>query len=482
MDSAAASRDTDDLISALPDNVPHTVLTRLASVAAAARTSVLSRRWRRVWNSMPELDFGAATKAVAVDSIDAALSSSSAATLCLLKIDLSDIARFNIPADRVVPWLHFASQRVTGRIDIHLPSRQLLPKAKRATMEDLALPVCERAAEIDIKMGRNFFLRPPPTGSFTALTDLRIMSADVDGGELGRFISTQCPCLRKLNLFCVQFAATNHVSICSESLECLGYYALDEVKLEVTTPMLREISIHRAQEAYIVAPKLEKVDWKGKHNPSCHQFAVAPRHLRSLSIMYSTWLNMLISSKWLMQRFNTVSELRVTLAILKGSVGYKAFVKDMDKLPTCETLIISLMKNDHAFAPMMLHLLRRCSGIRKLKLYFDWRIPSEMKSCTTSGCPCLLPENYVLDDITFDSLEDIEISFFSGSTEEEEFMKSLLSRSNMVALKRVDLTVPFAVIPSAIMEVIERIQSTCYPNREVQFNVLSREVGKPLAF
>ncbi|CAL4892597.1 unnamed protein product [Urochloa decumbens] len=488
MEPPAASGDADDLISGLPDSVLHTILIRLASVAAAARTSVLSRRWRSVWNSMPELDFGGSpapartTSSTAVaDSIDAALSSSSTAALRRLKIHLSNIVRCNVPADRVVPWLLFASKRVTGRIDIHLPSGHR-PKAKQGTKEELALPVCERATEIDINLSANFVLRPPPTGSFRALTDLRIMGTDMDGGELGRFVSTQCPRLRKLSLFCVRFAATDHVSIRSESLECLQYHALDEGKLEVTTPMLLEIHVHHVAEAYIVAPKLEKVDWGGKLNPNHHQFAVAPSHLRSLSIVYSTWLSILISSKWLMQRFNTVSELQVSIGILKGIVGYKAFVKDMDKLPTCETLSIHLIKNNHGLAPMMVHLLKRCSGIRKLKLFFDWRKSSEMTSCTTSGCPCLLRESYMLDDITFDSLEEIKISLFSGSTEEEEFMKLLLSRRNMVTLKRVDLTVPFAAVSPTIMEVIERIQSTCYPNREVQFSVRSREVPKPLAF
>ncbi|XP_044367208.1 uncharacterized protein [Triticum aestivum] len=45
-----------DRISLLPDDLLHLVLQRLRCAHAAARTSILSRRWRQVYSGLPEID------------------------------------------------------------------------------------------------------------------------------------------------------------------------------------------------------------------------------------------------------------------------------------------------------------------------------------------------------------------------------------------------------------------------------------------
>ncbi|EMS49708.1 hypothetical protein TRIUR3_11077 [Triticum urartu] len=46
---------SDDRISGLSDDLLRDILLRLHSLPAAARTTILSRRWRHVWTSIPEL-------------------------------------------------------------------------------------------------------------------------------------------------------------------------------------------------------------------------------------------------------------------------------------------------------------------------------------------------------------------------------------------------------------------------------------------
>jgi hypothetical protein len=250
----------EDLISRLPDELLHTILVRLPSAAAAARTSVLSRRWRGVWAHMPELVLcgspaPATPPSALLDSIDAALNSYAAPTLSSLKIDVSGVDRCDVPAHRISLWLRFASQRIAGKLRLRIDLKEDA-RRYRDMKEELALPICDRATEIHLRFLPEVFLRPPPTGSFSALTDLMISCGQMDGGELGRAVSSpQCPRLRKLYIYVPNLVPVCDVSICSESLECLDYNAMKTGKLEVNAPMLQEISVSHAAEALHYCPE-----------------------------------------------------------------------------------------------------------------------------------------------------------------------------------------------------------------------------------
>ncbi|XP_039772476.1 F-box/LRR-repeat protein 13-like isoform X2 [Panicum virgatum] len=359
---ATSRRGTDDLISGLPDEILHCVLLLLPSTAAAARTSLLSRRWRHVWAHMPELVFSwgdpqddpVPASSVFHDSVDAALNAYSAPTLRRLEIHM-DIHASLVPAHRIARWLRFASRRLAGRLDLYLPAL-----GDEEGSQGFDLPVCERATEIKLFLRPKIVFRLPLAGSFAALTNLRIILSTMNGGELGRLVSSRCPCLRKLFVL-VTLADDCDVSIRSESLVSLFYYA-NTGKLEIHTPFLEKISVSLVAEAYIVAPNLKKVAWHDDpYDPSRHQLAVVNRHLQRLWIKQTSMLRMRL--------FDTVNELRLDLSISQGVEGYQSFLKDTDKVPACETLCIKSWTNPHAFAPTMLHLLGRWRCTRKLKLY-----------------------------------------------------------------------------------------------------------------
>ena len=85
-DPAGGGEGQEDLISALPDDVLLSVLLRLPSAAAAARTSVLSRRWRRLWACLPELRFPHPADPLALARSRAALAALAGPALRLLRV------------------------------------------------------------------------------------------------------------------------------------------------------------------------------------------------------------------------------------------------------------------------------------------------------------------------------------------------------------------------------------------------------------
>ncbi|CAN6199361.1 unnamed protein product [Urochloa humidicola] len=142
-----------DIISSLPDDLLRVILLGLRDTAAAARTSVLSRRWRRVWAHLPELSFRhqRGYSARAHERVDAALAAHDAGTaVSLLDIGLPTWRplRAAVAAEdpEALPnrLLQFASQRVAGEIRLALTCMQW--------DDEIVLPTCERATAIKLSV------------------------------------------------------------------------------------------------------------------------------------------------------------------------------------------------------------------------------------------------------------------------------------------------------------------------------------------
>ncbi|CAN6219169.1 unnamed protein product [Urochloa humidicola] len=193
-----------DLISNLPDELLRIILLRLRDTAAAARTSVLARRWRRVWAHLPELSFRYKHRwiysARAHERVDAALAAHAAMTaVTLLDIGLpSWKPPQTAAADPEAPnrFLQFASRRVAGELRLSLYSCM-------DWGDEIVLPTCERATSIKLSVSHHTLrLQPHPGGggAFAALGTLRIENADVHGNELEDVVSYGCPSLKELFL------------------------------------------------------------------------------------------------------------------------------------------------------------------------------------------------------------------------------------------------------------------------------------------
>ncbi|RCV38713.1 hypothetical protein SETIT_8G164300v2, partial [Setaria italica] len=378
------NRSGEDYISGLPDELLHSILLRLGSTRAAARTSVLSRRWRPVWRHLPELVFGNGshdapppTPASFLDAVDSALAAYAAPTIQGLVIVLSTAAAgLGVPAGRVAPWLRFAAERVAVELVIFVPPPPMhrhqtwpvvdweddlleLPACEEAVLE---LPACERAKTMALRLKQHWRLRLPPAGMFTALTSLTILFASMEGSEVTALVCTRCPCLRNLRLSLTLVDASN-VSIRSDSLQSLSFCVRKTRRLEVVTPRLENLFVgDYIDEARISAPKLEGIFWRATpYDPHHHRFDDVGRRLQLLDIG-----DCFITMASLMQRFDEVHELK--LSIPQGMMAYKSFLDETNKLPKCKILRISLPWNLHVLAPVMMHILRSCSSTKKLSV------------------------------------------------------------------------------------------------------------------
>ncbi|CAL4992285.1 unnamed protein product [Urochloa decumbens] len=448
-------RSGEDHISGLPDELLHTILLHLGSARAAARTSVLSRRWRLMWTHLPELVFGNAshdapppTPTSFLDAVDSALSAYAAPTLEALVVVMPTAASHDVTAGHVAPWLRFAAERVAGDLVLFMPSPRprfdpihelevdywqelsssilLGHTCEEAVLE---LPTCERAKTITLRLKQDWRLRLWRAGAFTALTSLRILCGCMEGSELTALVCTQCPCLKELRL-CVTLVDASDVSICSDSLQSLSFSVKGILQLEVVTPRLEYLCVgeatNEARYARISAPKLERVVWcVDTYDPHRHRFEGVGRRLRLLDVCGNFIAGLL------MQRFDEVDELQLGIYIPRAIAAYERFLKETNKLPKCETVNITLESNHNGLAPVMAYLLRNCGSAKKVSVqlldpsgnYPSWR------PCQPS-CPCRLEENNKIGGIDLNSLEEIEITSYKIIGDELLELVEQLSRCN----------------------------------------------------
>ncbi|KAG0530371.1 hypothetical protein BDA96_05G180300, partial [Sorghum bicolor] len=441
------------------------------SARAAARTSVLSRRWRHVWADVPELILdggGPDAPPSFLDVVDAALGAHAAPTVERLLIAVGDADADAITSDRAASWLRFAATRVAGTLSLLVPqglgwwSSSLIP---------VELPVCGRAKRVTLQLRDAWRLQPPPpaAGVFMALTALTILFGRMEGSELTALVSTQCPCLRDLKLSLSLVHVSGVVSVHSDTLRSLQLCICNSTQVEVIAPRLEKLCVYDTFMGRISAPKLSELFWTGGNADGSHQFDVVSRRLRLLEIV-----GLRSITKSLLQQFDEVEEMKLFMSIPKGTEGYRIFLNQTNKLPMCKTLHVSILDfNHHGLAPTLLHLLKICNSTTK-EVYFQL-IPHDYQqeySCPSS-CPCRLPESQMVDVMTLTSLEEVIICSHSKSYGELEFVQKLC-KCNATSLKKL-VTVhdnERSRVHVESNEVTEKIRTLYPPNVKVEFYVI----------
>ncbi|GJN10283.1 hypothetical protein PR202_ga28363 [Eleusine coracana subsp. coracana] len=225
----------EDRISVLPDDALVLILLHL-DTAAAVRTSVLSRRWRRVWTLLPELRFDFSPEPHPVAS---ALAVHEAALRFL------DVGALDAAPESVAAWLPVAANRLSGRLNFE----NRAPPGRNGDGEEdgergaFELPCFKSATTVSLDLG---FLRlaVPAAGVFAQLTELRLVRVRICGPcKLGDAVSSpRCPCLQRLTVH--QTQGLDNITIRSESLLRVDLNAVSGLQqFNVVAPALKELTV-----------------------------------------------------------------------------------------------------------------------------------------------------------------------------------------------------------------------------------------------
>ncbi|CAM0952011.1 unnamed protein product [Alopecurus aequalis] len=186
---AAGDPGGDDRIGALSDDMLLQVLVHLRCARTAARTGLLSRRWRGLWPRLPGLTFRDMT-AAGVKSVLASVARRTAVSL--LEIRLSSSLYHKLDDARAKSLLNAAVRLSPEEIIFVLPQFSVLKKGRAVTF---VIPCFPRATSIELD---THFLRivPPPLGELPMLEKLSISGHIVDV----RAFLNRCPRLRMLSI------------------------------------------------------------------------------------------------------------------------------------------------------------------------------------------------------------------------------------------------------------------------------------------
>ncbi|CAL4938303.1 unnamed protein product [Urochloa decumbens] len=471
MDAAAGDPDR---ISALPDDLLHLILGFLPETTAAARTAVLSRRWRHVWvharnlvlsDVVPTAGYAGrrcrATPGYFAGFVDRLFARRGDAGIGSLTIRLYN--HQCTPPEKVAEWIRYAVQHAAD---------SFLPRIAQLSTATIELPSHGTTASIKLNLYGSTLRLPSPAAASTygALTELVLHSPLLDGGgrALGDFASSCCPRLRKLDIgipMCLP-----ELVLRADALEELRLYHSEDLReLDVTAPNLRVLVVDRCffrsepahdddvstrRVARVVAPRLEAIGMRDA--PFCKHPDLDIHGLAGVCRLGDLYLNMTgryyrdaSAGVWLLENCPGVEHVELSLGHrCGGSLGFPADeVVNLPEFWTPGELIdlaaegtapfgsVKSLKVDmkasyfpqNHLVESMSSLLLRCPRLTSLSI-------SKRASCT---CQCSYDDSGYHRKISLGSLAEVEISGFTGKEEETDLVSLLFESSS--SIKRMTL-------------------------------------------
>ncbi|XP_047084133.1 uncharacterized protein LOC124695320 [Lolium rigidum] len=406
-----------DLISTLPDDLLLLVLARLECAAAAARTGVLSRRWRGLWARLSrivlrDLPFYSLEPALARLPPPPAIS---LLEICLpepsgpiSEEDLADSAEVNslLRAAAQIDPEEFFLVFPSGLVDCCLV---------------LDLPCFHRATSIVLKLDLSNFGDYSTILAGVEFPALQSLSLSCCTADFGALLSC-CPRLRTLRLadVCFYKGAFRVNSPFLQELVVVAGAWINQAT--IVAPVLKQLtmSLHTYQELTIsiLAPTVENVSWDCRF--SGHSIAFGLWRLAQLSLQAAAEMPPSLHI-----------HACISWPIFQGEV--ENFTHEIDKHMIAEFSILELHLDTwgHVFGALAFLLLgmnRIRSSMRRLKVLLQRSMPEDV---CPQDCPCE-PTDWRSQTISLTALEEVEISGFEGNEHEIDFLKLIFKCSPLL--------------------------------------------------
>ncbi|CAM0954665.1 unnamed protein product [Alopecurus aequalis] len=398
-----------DLISALPEDLLLQVLRRLGCARAAARTSLLSRRWSCIWRRIAEFTF----RDVALRSLLPALDSLLLADVFLLDVRVPEVAPELSPwrdehIVRVSSLLRAAADLSPVELRFDVPPSALCPAIT------VHLPRFLRATSIKLH-GLNLLFAELPAGQymFPALETMSLSSCRVDLHAL----VLQCPRLCVLRATGCMHGGKDIITVRSATLRELvvesKVHSTGRIDFEVPAldRLVLAVFVEPELSVSVSAPVVDNVRWQ------C-SYARAPAAGIGLWGLSGVRLQTEGNALFPHTELNLAQEIEKHLVVKDFSV-----------------LDLHFITRGHAFGAFLFRLLK-ISWIRTAtkSLKIGLKTTRGGETCLPN-CPCDDPNNWRSQIVSLINLEEVEIKGLRGDDHELSTLRLIFRCAPM--LKRI---------------------------------------------
>ncbi|CAN6211610.1 unnamed protein product [Urochloa humidicola] len=453
---AQPRRDPDaggDRISALHDDVLLQILTRVGCVHFAARTSVLSRRWRGLWTRLPEL----VLREMTPESLDAVLAHL--------------VAVFDPQARAHPQALAAEPQPPLSLLDIRAPYDRGFSLAQIYSLFGAAVRLQPASLVVDVTASHSGMIWLPRLDhtksielAIWGISPVRPQNQEGDFPNLG--IVTVRPCdvffgapempnlesltLRQYNVFLGallhHFSALRSLSIPNLNVGSIkiinlpllqDLFLIASAKLQnvvIMAPRLKTLTFHAkggVRDDFTLsysAPEVEDLSWKCSNYASRYTRFGDMWILRIVNIKTSEPLGQLQQSP----DSNTLSLdiMEWELFVQEGATpSFEHCISSISPVANFSCLELCINSRGHVYGAMVLHLLEVYTLIERLKV--DLRKFKGRGLCSTN-CHCIQLNDWRSQTISLTHLKEMEIKGVGGEDHEIDMLKLILRSAAML--------------------------------------------------